>query len=170
MPVPHRGHQVTTSARPKQVQRLFEKTIATGIKHGTVTILLGSNQFETTTFRKDGEYSDGRRPDRVAYSKDIHEDLARRDFTINAIAWDLINNRLLDPHNGREDLKRSIIRAIGVPSDRLEEDGLRSIRACRFASQLGFRIDPDTMNAINSTQANIPAISIERIWEELKMF
>ncbi len=161
-------YDLATDAEPEEIIQIFRKTIPTGIKHGTVTILLGSHQFETTTFRRDGEYSDGRRPDKVAYSKDIHEDLARRDFTINAIAWDLVNNRLLDPHNGREDLKKCIIKAIGVPSDRLEEDGLRSIRACRFASQLGFRIDPDTMNAINSTQANIPAISIERIWEELK--
>lgn len=161
-------YDLATDAEPEEVVKMFRRTIPTGIKHGTVTILNGSHQFETTTFRKDGEYSDGRRPDAVAYSRDIHEDLARRDFTINAIAWDLINRRLLDPHAGREDLKKKIIRAIGTPSERLEEDGLRSIRACRFASQLGFRIHPDTLSAISNTQANIPSISAERIWEELK--
>ncbi len=159
---------LATDAEPEEVMKLFRRTIPTGIKHGTVTVLLGSHQFETTTFRRDGKYTDGRRPDDVAYSGDILEDLARRDFTINAIAWDLINRRLLDPHNGREDLKNRIIRAIGIPAERFEEDGLRSIRACRFAAQLGFTIDSATMEAIGRTLSNVPSISAERIWEELK--
>ncbi|MCK5248653.1 MAG: HD domain-containing protein [Spirochaetaceae bacterium] len=161
-------YDLATDAEPEEVMKLFRRTIPTGIKHGTVTVLLGTHQFETTTFRRDGKYTDGRRPDKVAYSGDILEDLARRDFTINAIAWDLINKRLLDPHNGREDLKNRIIRAIGRPAERFEEDGLRSIRACRFASQLGFSIDDETMKAIGGTLSNLPSISAERIWEELK--
>jgi len=161
-------YDLATDAEPEDVIKLFRRTIPTGIKHGTITILVGSHQFETTTFRKDGDYSDGRRPDKVSYSKNILDDLARRDFTINAIAWDLINNRLLDPHHGREDLKKQIIRAIGNPEERLQEDGLRSIRACRFASQLGFSIHPETMKAISENLSNIPSISAERIWEELK--
>ncbi len=161
-------YDLATDAEPDEVVSLFHRTIPTGIKHGTVTILLGGHQFETTTFRRDGDYSDGRRPDKVVYSTDINEDLSRRDFTINAIAWDLINNRLIDPHNGREDLKNQIIKAIGTPSERFNEDGLRSIRACRFASQLGFSIESETMKAIGKTLSNIPSISAERIWEELK--
>jgi len=161
-------YDLATDAEPEDVVKLFRRTIPTGIKHGTITILVGSHQFETTTFRKDGDYSDGRRPDEVSYSNSILDDLARRDFTINAIAWDLINNKLLDPHQGREDLKKKIIRAIGIPGERLQEDGLRSIRACRFASQLGFRIHPDTLKAIGENLTNIPSISAERIWDELK--
>ena len=161
-------YDLATDAEPEVVEKLFRRTIPTGIKHGTVTILIGSYQFETTTFRCDGDYSDGRRPDKVTYSGNIDEDLARRDFTINAIAWDLINNRLHDPHNGRDDLKKRIIRAIGVPGERFREDGLRSIRACRFSAQLNFTVHPDTLRAISENLANIPSISPERIWEELK--
>ncbi len=161
-------YDLATDAEPEDVVKLFRRTIPTGIKHGTITILVGSHQFETTTFRKDGDYSDGRRPDKVSYSKNILDDLARRDFTINAIAWDLINNKLLDPHQGREDLKKRIIKAIGIPGERLREDGLRSIRACRFASQLGFSIHPGTVKAISENLANIPFISAERVWDELK--
>ena len=159
---------LATDAPPESVQKIFRRTIPTGLQHGTITILLGDHQFETTTFRRDGDYSDGRRPDSISYADNIFEDLARRDFTINAIAFDLINSRLADPHRGREDLKRKIIRAIGNPVDRLEEDGLRSIRACRFAGQLGFSIEAETKTAISSHHANIPGLSIERIWVELK--
>ncbi len=161
-------YDLATDAEPEDVVKMFRRTIPTGIKHGTITIIAGSHQFETTTFRKDGDYSDGRRPDEVSYSKNILDDLARRDFTINAIAWDLINNKLLDPHQGREDLKKRIIRAIGNPGERLQEDGLRSIRACRFASQLGFSIHPETIKAIGENLEKIPSISAERIWDELK--
>ncbi|PIE04449.1 MAG: polynucleotide adenylyltransferase [Spirochaetales bacterium] len=159
---------LATDAEPETVTRLFKRTIPTGIKHGTVTILLGKHKFETTTFRRDGKYTDGRRPDSIHYSTDILEDLSRRDFTINAIAWDLINRRLLDPHKGRQDLKKGIIRAIGKPRERLNEDGLRSIRACRLASQLNFRVESRTLEAISGTLENVPGLSIERIWEELK--
>jgi tRNA nucleotidyltransferase/poly(A) polymerase len=122
-------YDLATDARPEEVVGMFRRTIPTGIRHGTVTIILGSHQFETTTFRRDGKYSDGRRPDDITWSDNILEDLARRDFTINAIAWDLINSTLMDPHNGRGDLKNRTIRAIGVPAERFSEDALRSIRA-----------------------------------------
>lgn len=161
-------YDLATDATPQQVVSLFHRTIPTGIKHGTVTILLGSHQFETTTFRRDGDYSDGRRPDSITYSTDIHEDLARRDFTINAIAWNLVDKCLLDPHNGQEDLAKGIIKAIGIPRKRFEEDGLRSVRACRFASQLGFVVEPATLQAIAGALENVPGLSVERIWEELK--
>ena len=161
-------YDLATDAEPEVVEKLFRRTIPTGIKHGTVTILIGSYQFETTTFRCDGDYSDGRRPDKVTYSRNIDEDLARRDFTINSIAWDLIHNNLYDPHNGRDDLKKRIIRAIGTPGERFREDGLRSIRACRFSSQLNFTVHPETLKAISENLANIPSISPERIWVELK--
>ncbi len=159
---------LATDATPEEVTKLFKRTIPTGIKHGTVTILLGNHRFETTTFRKDGEYTDGRRPDSISFSTDIFEDLARRDFTINAFAWNLVENRLLDAHGGREDLASGIIRAIGNPKERFEEDSLRSIRACRFASQLGFSIETATLEAIEGNLDRIPSLSVERIWEELK--
>ena len=161
-------YDLATDAKPKDVTRLFRRTIPTGIKHGTVSIILGKYRFETTSFRQDGAYSDGRHPDKVLFSESIDSDLARRDFTVNAIAWDLINNRLFDPHRGKEDLDKQVIRAIGNPRERLQEDGLRSIRACRLASQLGFRIHQATLSAISETRSNISIISIERIWEELK--
>jgi len=159
---------LATDARPEEVKALFRRTVPTGVRHGTVTILLGTHQFETTTFRRDGRYTDGRRPDAVAFADNIEEDLARRDFTVNAIAWDLVNRRLEDPHDGRGDLKRRIIRAIGVPDDRFEEDALRPIRACRFAAQLGFAVDEATESAISRRLDGVPALSVERIWEELK--
>jgi len=161
-------YDLATDAEPEEVLNMFRRTIPTGIKHGTITIIQGRHQFETTTFRRDGDYSDGRRPDEVSYSRDINEDLARRDFTINAIAWDLINHRLYDPHDGQNDLKHQIIRAIGIPGERFREDGLRSIRACRFSSQLGFTIHRDTVKAIGENLYNISSISAERIWEEFK--
>ena len=159
---------LATDARPEETVALFRRTVPTGIKHGTVTILLGGHQFETTTFRRDGKYSDGRRPDDVAYADDIREDLARRDFTVNAIAWNLIDGTFLDPHGGRGDLSARIIRAIGNPDRRFEEDSLRAVRACRFAAQLGFTVAPGTLEAIGRSLGGIPALSAERIWEELK--
>lgn len=161
-------YDLATDAPPENVVKLFRRTIPTGIKHGTVTILLGSHLFETTTFRTEGAYSDGRRPDEVSYSTDILDDLARRDFTINAIAWDLIHEKLLDPHGGRQDLDSRIIRAIGIPAKRFDEDGLRSIRACRFAAQLGFSVHPATLDAIKGALSKIPNLSPERIWDEMK--
>ncbi len=157
---------LATDAEPGETAKLFHRTIPTGIKHGTITIIMGSHQFETTTFRSDGHYSDGRRPDKVAYSKSIIADLARRDFTINAIAWDLINHRILDLHNGRNDLKQRVIRAIGDPVRRFDEDALRIIRACRLSAQLGFTVTSETLKAINPD--SIRSLSAERVWDELR--
>ena len=159
---------LATDARPKAVQRLFRRTVPTGIKHGTVSILRGRCRFETTTFRSDGTYADGRHPDSVAYSSDIREDLSRRDFTVNAIAWNLIKGEFLDPHDGRGDLERKIIRAIGSAQKRFAEDALRPVRACRFASQLNFTIQADTLAAIEGTLKGVRGLSRERIWDELR--
>lgn len=161
-------YDIATDARPEETIKLFHRTVPTGIKHGTITILLGSHQFESTTFRTDGKYSDGRRPDEVKYADDIREDLARRDFTVNAMAWNLIDGGLLDPHGGKADLSSRIIRAIGVPDERFKEDSLRLIRACRFAAQLNFNIHEETREAILRTLDGVPGLSVERIWEELK--
>jgi tRNA nucleotidyltransferase (CCA-adding enzyme) len=158
---------VATDALPAEVQSLFRRVIPTGIKHGTVTVLFQGTRFEVTTFRIEAEYLDGRRPDSVVFSPSIEEDLKRRDFTINAIAYDLAGRRLLDPHGGREDLRRGILRAIGVPLERFLEDGLRPLRACRFAAQFGFTIEPETFAAIPLSLDTVRKVSAERIREEL---
>ena len=159
---------IATDASPDQVSRIFKRVIPTGIKHGTVTVLFQGSQFEVTTFRTEGEYLDGRRPSTVTFTPSIHEDLKRRDFTINAIAWDLINNRLLDPHNGRQDIKLKTIRAIGDPDERFKEDGLRPLRACRFAAQLDFQVEKGTLTAISRSLDTVVKVSPERIREELE--
>jgi len=161
-------YDLATDAAPKEVIKLFRRTIPTGIRHGTVSILLGRYQFQTTSFRREESYSDGRHPDKVSFSGNIDSDLARRDFTVNAMAWDLINSKFFDPHRGRDDLDKRLLRAIGNPEERFQEDGLRSIRACRFASQLGFHIHQATLNAIGRARSNIEGLSAERIWEEIK--
>ncbi len=145
---PHTDFDVATDAVPAQVIPLFRRVIPTGIRHGTVTVLFKGTTFEVTTFRTEADYSDGRRPDSVTFGPSITEDLARRDFTINAIAYDLHADRVEDPHSGRADLRRRIIRAIGDPGERFREDGLRPLRACRFAAQLGFTVDEPTLRAI----------------------
>lgn len=160
-------YDLATSATPRQVMKIFHRTIPTGIKHGTVSILIGSHQFEVTTFRSDGSYSDKRHPDSISYAKDIQEDLSRRDFTINAIAWDLINSTMVDPYGGCTDIKKGIIKAIGNPEQRFSEDALRTIRACRFASELSFHISPETLRAIGHHLDGLQALSVERIWAEL---
>jgi len=157
-----------TDARPNEVQRLFRKTIPTGIKHGTVTVLFEKESFEVTTFRSDGDYSDGRHPDSVQFSDSIEEDLERRDFTINALALDLQSMELYDLFNSVEDIKRKTVRAVGDAETRFREDGLRPLRACRFAGKLGFEIDYATFEAISKTLDVFKAVSIERIADELK--
>ena len=164
--LPAKDYDLCTDATPETVISLFRKVIPTGIKHGTVTILFRQSPYEITTFRIDGEYSDGRRPDKIHYTDDLHEDLIRRDFTINSIAYDIGNQRIIDPNGGRRDLKDKIIRAIGIPEERFNEDGLRSIRACRFASQLNFRVIPETIAGIKHCLHNIPELSRERIYDE----
>ena len=158
---------IATDALPKEVRRIFRRVIPTGIKHGTVTVAFKGTHFEVTTFRIDREYGDGRRPDSVTFSPSIQEDLGRRDFTINAMAYGLRENRLLDPHGGREDLKAGIIRAIGDPLKRFQEDGLRPLRACRFAAQLGFTIEEQTFATIPRSLATVRLVSAERIRDEL---
>ncbi|HTZ50668.1 MAG TPA: HD domain-containing protein [Spirochaetia bacterium] len=164
---PHTDYDVATDALPSQVVPLFRRVIPTGIKHGTVTVLFKGTTFEVTTFRTETGYSDGRRPDSVTFAPSIHEDLARRDFTINAIAYDLHADRVEDPHDGRGDLKRRLIRAIGDPAERFHEDGLRPLRACRFAAQLGFEVDPATLAAIPAALDVLARVSAERVRDEI---
>ncbi len=157
-----------TDALPEQVMRLYPRVVPTGIKHGTVTVLYKHHHFEVTTFRVEGTYSDSRRPDTVVYIPSIYEDLKRRDFTINSMALNLSNNVLLDPHNGKVDIKNSLIRAIGNPVERFDEDGLRILRACRFASQLNFTIHHDTLSGMHICRDKLLTVSAERIRDEVK--
>lgn len=157
---------ITTSAKPQQVKELFKKTIDTGIQHGTVTVMIGGEGFEVTTYRIDGEYEDGRHPKEVVFTANLIEDLKRRDFTINAMAYNE-KEGLVDAFSGLEDLKRKVIRCVGNPRERFEEDALRMMRAVRFAAQLGFFIETDTRRAITELAANLAKVSAERIQVEL---
>ncbi|WP_041395475.1 CCA tRNA nucleotidyltransferase [Parasphaerochaeta coccoides] len=156
-----------TDAMPEEVMDTFHKVIPTGIKHGTVTVLFRKQQYEVTTFRVDGDYSDGRHPDSVAFVRNLEQDLARRDFTINALAVNAYTGVLTDLHDGIGDLKRKVIRAIGDPEARLSEDALRIVRACRFAGKLGFAIEDKTFTAMKKLSPGLEAVSGERIHEEL---
>lgn len=157
-----------TSARPEQVMALFgeEKCIPTGLQHGTVTVKQGGRLYETTTFRTEGAYSDGRHPDAVCFVPDVREDLARRDFTINAMAYSA-EEGLIDPFGGRDDLTAHLVRAVGEPERRFEEDALRILRLYRFAARFGFAIDPATGAAARALGPHLDCISAERIQEEL---
>ncbi len=157
-----------TSARPEQVMELFgeEHCIPTGLQHGTVTIKQDGNLYETTTFRTEGSYTDGRHPDHVAFVPDVREDLARRDFTINAMACN-DQEGLIDPFGGQDDLRRGIVRAVGVPKQRFEEDALRILRLYRFAARFGFSIDPATGQAAKELCGHLDCVSLERIEDEL---
>lgn len=163
----HCDYDFATNARPHDVQKIFKRTIPTGIQHGTVTVLFGSSSYEVTTYRSDGSYSDSRHPDSVEFSDTIEEDLARRDFTINAMALNLKNMKITDPYHGMNDLKKKLIRAVGDPMLRFKEDGLRLIRACRFAGQLEFKIEKDTFDAVKKRLDNFTNISVERIKDEI---
>jgi len=154
---------IATSAVPERIQAIFRRTIPTGIAHGTVTVRLHGRSYEVTALRGDGAYSDGRRPDQVAFIRDIGEDLARRDFTINAIAFEPSTGLWFDPFQGREDLEKKVIRAVGDPGVRFTEDGLRPLRAARFASQLGFGVDEETLAAIPRCLETFRKVSAERI-------
>jgi tRNA nucleotidyltransferase (CCA-adding enzyme) len=164
---PHTDFDIATDARPEQVIPLFRRVIPTGIKHGTVTVHFKSTTFEVTTFRTEAAYGDGRRPDAVTFSPSLLDDLARRDFTINAIAYDLLHDRVEDPHDGRRDLRGGIIRAIGDAAERFREDGLRPLRACRFAAQLGFSVEEETRRAIPGSLDTLARVSAERIRDEI---
>jgi tRNA nucleotidyltransferase (CCA-adding enzyme) len=163
---PVHDFDVATNATPDAVSRLFPRTIPTGLKHGTVTVLAEETAVEVTTYRKDVGYSDGRHPDRVVYCSSLPEDLARRDFTVNAMAMDLSGN-VVDPFAGKDDLRARRIRAVGRASERFAEDGLRILRAFRFAAQLGFAIDPDTYTGMQQQAHRLRNVSAERIGEEL---
>ncbi len=157
---------ITTSAKPEQVKAVFGHTIDTGIRHGTVTVMLDREGFEVTTYRIDGEYEDARHPKDVFFTTSLLEDLKRRDFTINAMAYN-DETGLVDAFDGRDDLERGVVRCVGVPEDRFREDALRMLRAVRFAAQLGFRLNEATHAAIVRLAQNLEKISAERIQAEL---
>ncbi len=160
---------VTTNAKPEEVMKIFRRVIPTGIDHGTVTVHFSGQEIEVTTFRTESDYSDGRHPDKVEYAGHIEEDLSRRDFTMNAIAASLEDGHIVDPYGGVEDLKKGIIRTVGIPHERFMEDGLRPVRALRFASKLQFSIEKDTYSEIfeENVQKKIASISVERFRDEL---
>ncbi len=159
---------LTTNARPQDVMKIFHRVIPTGIKHGTVTVHFMKKEIEVTTYRADQGYSDGRHPDRVIFADSIEDDLSRRDFTMNAIAASLKDGSLVDPFEGQKDLKNKIIRTVGNAHERFMEDGLRPVRALRFASQLNFKIEENTYNEIfkKEIQDKVISISLERFRDE----
>jgi tRNA nucleotidyltransferase (CCA-adding enzyme) len=157
---------IATDALPEQVTKAFRRVIPTGIEHGTVTVLMDGQAYEVTTLRGETTYSDGRRPDAVFFVDDIAADLARRDFTINAIAYDPLEDRLLDPFDGVGDLTRRRLRAVGDPAERFAEDGLRVLRAARFVATLEVEIEPATARAIEPSLASYRRVSAERIRDE----
>lgn len=157
---------ITTSAKPEEVKAIFGRTIDTGIRHGTVTIMRGNVGYEVTTYRIDGEYEDGRHPKSVEFTPNLVEDLKRRDFTINAMAYSHTAG-LVDVFGGMEDLERRQIRCVGRPQDRFAEDALRILRAVRFSAQLGFEIEADTKAAITELAPHLIHVSRERVQAEL---
>jgi len=157
---------IATDAPPARVMKLFSHVIPTGIAHGTVTVLFRGQQFEVTTFRAEAGFSDGRHPDAVRYLGDIRADLSRRDFTINAMAWDPLTKDFYDLFGGRADLQAGVIRAVGHPEERFAEDGLRIMRAARFASVLGFAVAPETARAIETSAHCLANVSVERRRDE----
>ena len=160
---------ITTSALPEETKAVFsdKRTVDTGIKHGTVSLILDGKPYEITTYRLDGEYKDSRHPEAVYFTKNIVEDLSRRDFTVNAMAYNPTTG-LVDPFGGRDDLKLGIIRAVGDPYVRFNEDALRILRGIRFSSVLGFKIEDKTSKAIREKRQLLSKVSAERIYVELK--
>ena len=160
---------VTTAAPPEAVMAAFagQRVLETGLKHGTVTLLTGDGPVEITTFRADGDYGDGRHPDSVAFVTDLHEDLKRRDFTVNAMAWSPTRG-LRDDFGGCRDLAERIIRCVGDPEERFTEDALRILRALRFAARYGFAVEEDTARALRELRERLKLVSMERIFAELK--
>lgn len=175
--LPASDWDLATSATPQEVQALFRHTIPTGIEHGTVTVMVrrhgvgsdeGPEPVEVTTFRGEGVYVDGRRPTSVTFHRDLREDLARRDFTVNAFAWDPIGREFSDPFGGLADLRGGIIRAVGDPHARFQEDGLRTMRAVRLCATRAFHLDPRTQEAITPALPVLDRVSRERVYVELK--
>lgn len=156
---------IATAASPETVGRLFRRVVPTGLPFGTVTVLL-PDPIEVTTFRYDGRYTDGRHPEQVEFTSDLEADLARRDFTVNAMAWDPVADTLVDPWGGRRDLKQGLIRSVGDPAARFGEDGLRLLRAVRFVSQLEFTIEAETLAALGAGAAGLQRVAKERIGRE----
>lgn len=163
---------ICTSATPEEIKELMKKdsifTFDSGIKHGTITAVINGENYEITTYRSEADYSDGRHPDRVEFIKDIHEDLKRRDFTINAMAYNPLRNELIDDFNGSYDIDRKVIKAVGNPSERFNEDSLRILRALRFAIKYQFTIDDYTSLSMHKQRGLLVNISKERITDEFK--
>ncbi len=157
---------ITTNAKPLDVKSIFRRTVDTGLKHGTVTVLIGKEPYEVTTYRIDGEYEDSRHPKEVSFTSDLKEDLLRRDFTINAMAYNDTDG-LVDIFGGMEDIEAKVIRCVGEPKERFSEDALRLLRAIRFAAQLGYNIEEKTYEAIKELSPTLKNISAERIQAEL---
>ena len=157
---------VATDARPDDLLRVFPRAIPTGIEHGTVTVVRDGHHYEVTTLRGEGTYTDGRRPDWVDFVDDIAADLARRDFTVNAMAVDPLDGKLIDPHGGRTDLARKVLRAVGDPRERFAEDGLRVLRAARFVATLEMTLDLETERAIAPTLGTYRKVAAERVRDE----
>jgi tRNA nucleotidyltransferase (CCA-adding enzyme) len=157
---------IATDALPEAVVKLFRRVIPTGIKHGTVTVMIGKEGYEVTTLRGETTYSDGRRPDSVFFVDDIVADLARRDFTINAMAYDPLDDQLIDPFDGLSDLRNRVLRAVGAASERFAEDGLRVLRAARFVATLEVELEPETARAIQPSLDSYRKVSPERIRDE----
>ena len=157
---------ITTSAKPEAIKEIFRRTIDTGIEHGTVTVMIGKDSYEVTTYRIDGAYEDSRHPKEVRFTNCLEEDLRRRDFTINAMAYN-DDVRLVDVFGGMQDLNHHLIRCVGDPRERFSEDALRILRAVRFSAQLDFPIEPDTAKAVKELAPNLKNISAERIQTEL---
>jgi tRNA nucleotidyltransferase (CCA-adding enzyme) len=158
---------IATSARPEEVRHIFPRAIPTGLQHGTVTVPSDAGPCEITTFRVESAYTDARRPDRVTFVREIEPDLKRRDFTVNAIAWDPLNRREADPCGGRRDLASGILRAVGDPVERFREDGLRPVRAARFTATLEFDLEPGTEGALGEAAAQVARVAPERVRDEL---
>lgn len=166
--IPVYDYDFATNARPEQVMKLFKKVVPTGIKHGTVTVMMRHAHYEITTYRSDGNYTDGRHPDSVAFSDSLKEDVERRDFTINGLAYDVNNRVIIDYVGGMGDIEKKIIKTIGDPLQRFSEDGLRPYRACRLAAKLHFSINKKTLEAIPQVLDVASKISVERIRDEIK--
>lgn len=161
---------LATDAHPETVQKLFHRTIPTGIDHGTITVRMGGESFEVTTYRADSQYTDARRPDRVSFSRSLSEDLMRRDFTVNAIALDPISGEMRDEHGGLDDIQSRLIRTIGLPEERFFEDGLRPVRACRFCASLDFTVEESTYRALGDEKIHhrTSLVAVERFTDEIK--
>ena len=156
---------IATSAYPEEIKKIFKRTVDTGIQHGTVTVLMGDDSYEITTFRTESGYQDYRRPDKVTFVRSLEDDLKRRDFTINALAVDL-NGNVIDKFDGLNDLDKKVIRAVGKAENRFHEDALRMMRAVRFQAQLNFTIETQTAQAIADNAPLLEKIAVERIREE----